>query len=96
MSLKLNLVVEKPDINDEFEYIEEEVDRNSPSNLYIKGPYMMAEGVNRNNRMYPLDELVREAKRYNDSQPNKNNFNFSEVSFYLNDRFSLLFDLCTS
>ena len=30
MSLKLNLVVEKPDVNDEFEYIEEEVDRNSP------------------------------------------------------------------
>jgi hypothetical protein len=66
MALKLNLVVEKPDVNDEFEYIEEEVDRNSPSNLYIKGPYMMAEDVNRNNRMYPLDELVREAKRYND------------------------------
>ena len=36
MSLKLNLVVEKPDVEDEFEYIEEEVDRNSPSNLYIK------------------------------------------------------------
>jgi hypothetical protein len=64
MSLKLNLVVEKPDIQDEFEYIEEEVDRNSPSNLYIKGPYMMAEGVNRNNRLYPLDELKREADRY--------------------------------
>jgi len=27
---------------------------------------MMAEDVNRNNRMYPLDELVREAKRYNE------------------------------
>jgi hypothetical protein len=66
MALKLNLVVEKPDLDDEFEYIEEEVDRNSPSNLYIKGPYMMAEDVNRNNRLYPLDELVREAKRYND------------------------------
>ena len=64
MSLKLNLVVEKPDVNDEFEYIEEEVDRNSPSNLYIKGPYMMAEGVNKNNRLYPLDELQREAARY--------------------------------
>ena len=64
MAVKLSLVVEKPDANDEFEYIEEEVDRNSPSNLYIKGPYMMAEDVNRNNRMYPLDELVREAKRY--------------------------------
>ena len=59
MALKLNLVVEKPDLDDEFEYIEEEVDRNSPSNLYIKGPYMMAEDVNRNNRLYPLDELVR-------------------------------------
>ena len=64
MSLKLNLVVEKPDINDEFEYIEEEVDRNSPSNLYIKGPYMMAEGVNRNNRLYPREELERETQRY--------------------------------
>ena len=64
MALKLNLVVEKPDINDKFEYIEEEVDRNSPSNLYIKGPYMMAEGINSNNRLYPLDELKREASRY--------------------------------
>ena len=26
----------------------------------------MAEDVNRNNRLYPLDELVREAKRYNE------------------------------
>ena len=66
MALKLSLVVEKPDLDNEFEYIEEEVDRNSPSNLYIKGPYMMAEDVNRNNRLYPLDELVREAKRYNE------------------------------
>jgi len=66
MALKLNLVVEKPDVNDQFEYIEEEVDRNSPTNLYIKGPYMMAEGVNRNNRLYPLDELEREVQRYNE------------------------------
>jgi hypothetical protein len=64
MSLKLNLVVENPDMEDEFEYIEEEVDRNSPSNLYIKGPYMMAEGVNRNNRLYPREELERETERY--------------------------------
>ncbi len=66
MSLKLNLVVEKPDVSDEFEYIEEETNKNSPSNLYIKGPYMMAEGVNRNNRLYPKDELVREVARYNE------------------------------
>ena len=64
MALKLNLVVEKPDVNDKFEYIEEEVDRTSPTNLFIKGPYMMAEDVNRNNRLYPLDELERESTRY--------------------------------
>jgi len=66
MSLKLNLVVEKPDVSDEFEYIEEETNKNSPSNLYIKGPYMMAEGVNRNKRLYPKEELVREVARYNE------------------------------
>tara|TARA_R110002167_G_scaffold77052_7_gene214333 strand:+ start:19756 stop:20424 length:669 start_codon:yes stop_codon:yes gene_type:complete len=66
MSLKLNLVVERPDVSDEFEYIEEETNKNSPSNLYIKGPYMMAEGVNRNNRLYPKEELVREVARYNE------------------------------
>ena len=66
MSLKLNLVVERPDLSDEFEYIEEETNKNSPSNLYIKGPYMMAEGVNRNNRLYPKEELVREVARYNE------------------------------
>ena len=64
MALKLNLVVEKPDVDDQFEYIEEEVDRNSPSNLYIKGPYMMAEGVNKNNRLYPLAcHMVTELKQ---------------------------------
>jgi len=60
------LVVEKPDVTDEFEYIEEETNKNSPSNLYIKGPYMMAEGVNRNNRLYPREELEREVARYNE------------------------------
>jgi cysteinyl-tRNA synthetase len=64
MALKLNLVVEKPDVSDEFEYIEEQADRNAESSLFIKGPYMMAEGVNRNNRLYPLDELKRETDRY--------------------------------
>lgn len=66
MALKLNLVVENPDIVDDFEIIEEETNKNSPSNLFIKGPYMMAEGVNRNNRLYPRQELEREVKRYNE------------------------------
>tara|TARA_R110000851_G_scaffold170497_1_gene316814 strand:- start:53 stop:718 length:666 start_codon:yes stop_codon:yes gene_type:complete len=66
MPLKLNLVVENPDVIDNFEIIEEETNKNSPSNLFIKGPYMMAEGVNRNNRLYPRQELEREVARYNE------------------------------
>lgn len=57
---------ENPDSVDEFEIIEEESNKNAPSNLYIKGPYMMAEGVNKNNRLYPLNELEREVQRYNE------------------------------
>ena len=64
MALKLNLLVEKPALDDQFEYIVEESNRNTPSTLFIKGPYMMAEGVNKNKRLYPIDELRQEVKRY--------------------------------
>ena len=66
MALKLNLLVEKPTHEEQFEYIVEESNRNSPSTLFIKGPYMMAEGVNKNKRLYPIDELRREVTRYNE------------------------------
>ena len=61
--MRLNLLVEKP-IKEEFEYIYEEQNRNSPSSLFIRGPYMMSEDVNKNNRKYPKHELQREVKRY--------------------------------
>ena len=66
MSLKLNLLVEKPAMQDEFKYVFEESNRNSPASLFITGPYMMAEGVNKNKRMYPISELRREVQRYNE------------------------------
>lgn len=62
--MSLSLIVEKPAPEEQFEYILEEKDRNSPATLYIKGPYMMAESVNRNNRVYPINEMVREVERY--------------------------------
>ena len=62
--MSLRLIVEKPAPEEEFEYIVEEKDRNSPSTLFIKGPYMMAENYNRNNRLYRLDEMVNEVTRY--------------------------------
>ena len=63
--MRLNLLVEKP-IKEEFEYIYEEQNRNTPAALFIKGPYMMAEDVNKNNRRYPKDELDREVRRYSE------------------------------
>lgn len=62
--MSLRLIVEKPAPEEQFEYIFEEKDRKSPSTLYIKGPYMMAESYNRNNRLYKLDEMVKEVRRY--------------------------------
>ena len=64
MALKLNLVVEKPDNVDDYEYIEEETNRNEPATLFIKGPYIGANMINRNKRKYPLEEIEPEVNRY--------------------------------
>lgn len=60
----LRLIVEKPQFEDQYEYILEEENRNAPSTLYIKGPYMSANYKNRNNRIYPIEEMKREVDRY--------------------------------
>ena len=67
MSVKLNLVCENPDIIDQFEVFEEQTNKDSAKSLFIKGPYMMAEGVNRNKRFYPRDELEREVASYTEN-----------------------------
>ena len=65
MSMKLNLMVEPGATSlDEYEYIFEEANRNSPSSLYIKGPYLGAEVINKNKRKYPINELRPEVERY--------------------------------
>ena len=60
----LHLIIENPNLEDEFEYILEEQNRNTVPELYIKGPYMLAESVNRNKRLYPIEEMRREVARY--------------------------------
>jgi len=61
--MSFRLLVENPAPKEEFEYVLEE-QKSGDQTLYIKGPYMMAEDVNRNKRYYPKDELNREVKRY--------------------------------
>jgi len=60
----LNLIVETPAPKEAFEYIVEEGNTKDKKNLFIKGPYMMAEDVNRNKRIYSLDEMRNEIDRY--------------------------------
>jgi len=62
--MSYRLLVEQPAPKDAFEYIFEEKNTEAGQTLYIKGPYMMAEDVNRNKRYYPKDELEREIDRY--------------------------------
>ena len=61
--MAFKLLVEKTDPL-EFEYIVEEKNNKSESRLYIKGPYMMASDVNKNKRVYDLDNMVQEVTRY--------------------------------
>ena len=61
--MAFKLLVEKTDPL-EFEYILEEKNSKEAPRLYITGPYMMADGVNKNKRIYDLDNMVEEVTRY--------------------------------
>jgi len=70
MEKAYKLIVESP--NYEVKYLMVEENRNSPANLYIKGPFLMANEANRNNRIYPLEEMVSEVGRYTTEMINGN------------------------
>lgn len=63
------LLVETTDPSD-FEYIIEEKNGKGPSSIYIKGPYAMAEGVNKNKRSYCPKEMAKEVARYTEQMIN--------------------------
>jgi hypothetical protein len=62
MNKAYNLLIENPTY--EVKYIVEEKNRNSPSTLHIQGPFLMANEQNKNKRVYPLEEMIREVNRY--------------------------------
>ena len=62
--MSFKLIVETPTNNNDFEYIVEEKNANQPRNYFIKGPFMMAEGANRNRRIYSLGEMKTEVDSY--------------------------------
>jgi hypothetical protein len=56
------LLVEEPVYD--VKYIVEEKNRNTPSILHIEGDFLLANEPNRNKRVYPLEEMVKEVDRY--------------------------------
>lgn len=70
--MPLKLLVETPAPEDQYEYVVEEKNGNQPSTMYIKGPYMQCEEVNKNKRMYDSQEMDREVHRYIDEMVRTN------------------------
>lgn len=61
--MSLNLLIEN-EAEQSFEYIVEENTDNKKRNMFIQGVFMEAEKLNKNNRIYPLEEMSREVERY--------------------------------
>lgn len=62
--MALKLIADLP-ITESLDYLIEEKNKDGPSILYVKGPYLMAEDFNKNRRRYRLDEMTAEVERYN-------------------------------
>jgi Prohead core protein serine protease len=55
-------------ISEEIEAVEVITEeKNGKKTLYIQGPFLQAEVVNRNKRCYPISTMVNEVKRYSES-----------------------------
>ena len=64
MALKLKLIAENPELLERFEIVEEQDNLKKGSSLYVKGPFIGCNQVNKNRRMYNLDETREEVNRY--------------------------------
>jgi hypothetical protein len=62
MSKSYNLIVESPTYD--LKVLVSEQNRNSPSEMFLTGPYLLAAEANRNKRIYPLEEMMKEVGRY--------------------------------
>lgn len=64
MALKLRLIAENPELLERFEIVEEQDNLKKGSSLYVKGPFIGCNQVNKNRRMYNLDDTREEVNRY--------------------------------
>lgn len=64
MALKLKLIAENPEAFDNYEYFEEQNNLKEKASLYIKGPFIGCDIVNKNKRLYGLEETRKDVGRY--------------------------------
>lgn len=64
MALKLKLMAENPEVFDNFEILEEQSNLKGQSTLYVKGPFIGCNQVNKNKRLYNLDDTRKDVGRY--------------------------------
>lgn len=64
MAQMLKLISENPDVFDEFEIVEEQSNLKDSNTLYIKGPFIGCNMVNKNKRYYDINDTLQEVKRY--------------------------------
>ena len=69
--MALKLLAEIPEVN-ELEILHEEKNSNEPRALFVRGPYLGAEVVNKNKRIYSINEMAREVSRYVDTMVKSN------------------------
>jgi hypothetical protein len=57
-------MAENPDVFDNFEILEEQNNLKGQSTLYVKGPFIGCNQVNKNKRLYGLDDTRKDVQRY--------------------------------
>ncbi len=65
------LLLEKP-VFDEIEVVVEETNTKADKNYFLSGPYLLHTKPNKNNRIYPMDEMEREVKVFTESYITQN------------------------
>ena len=68
--MALKLIADLP-INESVDYLVEETNKSGVATMWLTGPYLMAEGWNKNKRKYQLEEMVQEVSRFKNEMINE-------------------------
>ena len=67
LNKSLKLIVEEPRDRRDFSLIKESIEGSNEKRYYIEGPFTEAESRNRNQRIYPLQEMIEQINEFNEN-----------------------------